>query len=147
MQPALACLLALLAHANAADSNGGNSLFSQPSSELLEQARTFTSSIFTSNGAYLIALNTTQLIFWVAIAAAILFAIAKLSSLVHFLGGQQGGTGGGYGGGSGGGGGYGQQQQQGYGRDGQHGQRFTRAAFDSGKGFSGIVGLECCFCS
>ena len=88
-------------------------------------------TVFTSNGNYFIALNTTYLLLYAALLGAGLLGALALASL--FSGPEE--TGYGYGGGHSGGG-YGQQQSSGYGAGGGgggHGYRQRRAAFEAGK--------------
>ncbi len=91
-----------------------------PSSSLEEQdARTF----FTSNGNYYLALNTTYLLFYVALFGIGLLAALALASL--FGGTEESGYG--YGGG---GGGYNRHGHQGY---HHHNHYRQRRAFDDGE--------------
>ena len=86
-------------------------------------------TVFTSNGNYFIALNTTYLLLYAALLGAGLLGALALASL--FSGPEE--TGYGYGQS---GGGYGQQQSSGYGSGGGghgHGYRQRRDAFESGK--------------
>lgn len=82
---------------------------SEPSEDevLLDEARNFDGNFLTNNGAYLVTLNTTLAIAYIALFAFGLLAALYLSARFDDETGY-GSSGGGYGGGnSGGGGGYG----------------------------------------